>query len=138
MQSNMSNKKDMIAASAAWKLKAHTMTEKGAAAAHAYIKKPKGMDQHILSNGLPQIGQKAIQTLEAQWRPLWQAPGRRGAPHTVIPPSNRSHDTPPGTAVDYQNYYIDLHDTQSPLPQLPSSHCNALWKYWAHTKHSQD
>ena len=79
-QSLISSKKEKKAASASWKLKVHTMTEKGAAAAHSYIKKPKGMDKHIIKDGLPQVGQQAVQALEDQWRPLWQAPGRRGAP----------------------------------------------------------
>ena len=60
-----------------------------------------------------------MQTLEAQWHPLWQAPGRRGAPHTGSRPPKRTQGQPQGTAVNYQNFYRDIHGRQSPLPQLP-------------------
>ena len=114
-----STKKDKIAASKSWKLKAQTMTEKGAAAAHKYIKKPKGMDQHIQSNGLPQVGQEAVKALEEQWRPLWQAPGRRLAPHEGAPEATDSHSPATQPRMDFQKFYRRLDGYASPLPQLP-------------------
>ena len=81
-------KSDKKAAASAWKLNAHTMMDKGAAAAHRHIKMPRGMEQHIQSNGLPQVGQQAVQALVQTWRPLWQAPSKPGTlhHHTTTPP----------------------------------------------------
>ena len=77
------------------------------------------MDQHIQSNGLPQVGQEAVKALEEQWRPLWQAPGRRLAPHEGAPEATDSHSPATQPRIDFQKFYRRLDGHASPLPQLP-------------------
>ena len=94
------------------------MMSKGAAAAHNYIKRPKGMKHHIQSNGLPQVGQEAVKVLEDQWRPLWQAPSRRPATHQAAPQATYRHGKATQLGIDTQKYYRRCDGNTSPLPQL--------------------